>query len=778
MLLAFGLLALWGGSAQGQRQRLVDSLTTALKGELPDTTRALLLFELGYELRRSLPDSSQHCAERALALSVLNGYDRGPALAHRLLGIQAYFKGDYPRALELHQKALLIFESIGDVRGRAAVTYHIGAIFQRLGFFEQAIAYYERALPVFEQYAMRTEYASALNNIGETLLQQKAYEGARVNFRQSMALFEQLGEQQFVAENLRNLGEVALALGELEVAERELLSAQRIFAQLGHELGTITTRLNLAELAMARGQAEVAVFEAGAALRLSQTRGLRDRALVAHQVLARAQAKRGLWQEAYGHQERFKALSDSVQGAESAKRIALMESEGILNVERTKIALLVQQKQLDRTIHWGLGAVIVLVLLLAVLSVRSYQRQKRANRLLEERADEIEHQRAVLAQSAMELREANDRVTAESAARERANHELRAALDHLRDTQQQLIVSEKMASLGRLVSNIAHELNTPLGVILSSGGLVRLRLPELLSRLTSTLASLQPEWRAWFDGLLQQAATAPLHSLSARQERQLRQRLTQAAEQAGWPEIGAAAEAMIRLGITELEQLPPTPAGASLNEASTLLSAAAEAAELLGSVDLIGRSADKTRRIVSALRLFAHDADHDYGPGVAVGATIERAVQTYAPYLRPGVTLEVQLSDDGSVVGHPDELSLVWGNLLLNAIQAVGAEGQIRIESQREGHTLRVSIRDTGSGVAAEHLPRMFEPFFTTRARGEGSGLGLYVSKKIVENHGGRIALLSGPGATTVTVELPLEANTTPQAAPTPSAERSAATPR
>ena len=106
---------------------------------------------------------------------------------------------------------------------------------------------------------------------------------------------------------------------------------------------------------------------------------------------------------------------------------------------------------------------------------------------------------------------------------------------------------------------------------------------------------------------------------------------------------------------------------------------------------------------------------------------------------------------------HPGKISQVYLNLLLNAADAVPPGGQVRVGlAQREGRAV-ATFADNGPGIAAEHQRRLFEPFFTTKPPGEGTGLGLFMCKKIVEEHGGEIRCESEPGKGTIfRVSLPL----------------------
>jgi signal transduction histidine kinase len=109
------------------------------------------------------------------------------------------------------------------------------------------------------------------------------------------------------------------------------------------------------------------------------------------------------------------------------------------------------------------------------------------------------------------------------------------------------------------------------------------------------------------------------------------------------------------------------------------------------------------------------------------------------------------------IPAHPGELNQVWTNLIDNALQAMNGSGTLTLRTSRDGDRVLVEVCDTGPGVPRELRRRVFEPFFTTKPVGEGTGLGLDISYRIVVNrHGGDIGLVSGPGDTRFQVRLPL----------------------
>ena len=123
-----------------------------------------------------------------------------------------------------------------------------------------------------------------------------------------------------------------------------------------------------------------------------------------------------------------------------------------------------------------------------------------------------------------------------------------------------------------------------------------------------------------------------------------------------------------------------------------------------------------------------------------------------------GIGIEAELPPEiGEIPLDADRISQVLMNLFLNAFAAMEAGGTLRVSlARQDDRTIRISISDTGAGIRKEDLPRVFDPYFTTKP--SGTGLGLPIVQKIVEAHGGEIALASEPGqGTTATVLLPTQ---------------------
>jgi two-component system, chemotaxis family, chemotaxis protein CheY len=143
---------------------------------------------------------------------------------------------------------------------------------------------------------------------------------------------------------------------------------------------------------------------------------------------------------------------------------------------------------------------------------------------------------------------------------------------------------------------------------------------------------------------------------------------------------------------------------------------------------------------------------------VTIGALADAVERVVAPELKPrGVILRKELAYEGELVLDVGRLTRALLNFVANALDAMPSGGTLTLASRRAGERIEIAISDTGVGIPEELQPRLFEPFFT-HGKPRGLGLGMSIARKIVEEHGGRVQVASGPGrGTCVTLSLPIE---------------------
>jgi signal transduction histidine kinase len=200
----------------------------------------------------------------------------------------------------------------------------------------------------------------------------------------------------------------------------------------------------------------------------------------------------------------------------------------------------------------------------------------------------------------------------------------------------------------------------------------------------------------------------------------------------------------------------PAPLAADINVVKEKLDYAHSLESLSSIVNDCHESAERIRDVVQNLRLFSWPDESKF-KRVDLHEGVESTIRLLAPYFSNGA-VELQRDYCGLplVNCYAGQLNQVWMNLLDNAVHAAGREGHVRISTRLENRNVLVTISDTGKGIAPEHLDKIFEPFFTTKSDGEGAGLGLSITREIVERHHGSISVESCPGlGTTFTVTLP-----------------------
>jgi signal transduction histidine kinase len=273
----------------------------------------------------------------------------------------------------------------------------------------------------------------------------------------------------------------------------------------------------------------------------------------------------------------------------------------------------------------------------------------------------------------------------------------REAHEALKQTQSQLVQSEKLAGLGQMVAGVAHEINNPLAFV-SNNFVVLQRDVRGLSELVA---------------FFRQLDSAP-----ADQRPGLRSKLRESAEHIDLDYI--------------LSNLP----------------------------DVLSRSREGLRRIqqiVKDLRDFARldeseIQEADLNAGIASTVNI---IEGHAK--RKGVTIETRLAPLPPVRCHPAKINQVVMNLLGNAIDASSAGSTVSVESSANGNGVSIAVSDAGCGIDPSIRGRIFDPFFTTKPVGEGTGLGLSISYGIVRDHGGEISVDSTPGrGSCFTIRLPV----------------------
>jgi signal transduction histidine kinase len=171
----------------------------------------------------------------------------------------------------------------------------------------------------------------------------------------------------------------------------------------------------------------------------------------------------------------------------------------------------------------------------------------------------------------------------------------------------------------------------------------------------------------------------------------------------------------------------------------------------------IGHGATRIAEIVKALKGYSY-MDQAPVQAIDVREGLNDTLVMLSSKLRDGIKVSLDYAEDlPRIQGYGSELNQVWTNLIDNAIGAMGGKGALELRTYQDDEWVVVEVADSGPGIPLEAREKIFDPFYTTKAPGEGTGLGLNISHGIVvEKHSGQISVDSTPGATRFTVKLPI----------------------
>jgi len=349
-------------------------------------------------------------------------------------------------------------------------------------------------------------------------------------------------------------------------------------------------------------------------------------------------------------------------------------------------------------------------------------------------------------------------------AAETARQQTAAALHDLREAQTQLIQAEKMASLGQLITNVAHEINSPIGAIKSSGVNIADALDAILTGMPALFQRLDAPALTLFLSLISHA-NSPGPAISTREERAMAKLATRELAEADIPDAGRIAGILVQLNVnSRIEQYLLL---LRHREREEILKTALAIAVIISSTRSIGTAVDRVSKIIFALNSLSLIDHAGEMSDANLHDGLESVLTLYSNQIKQRTDLVRQYQAVPPLRCLSKELNQVWINLIHNALQAMPENGTLTIGLKRAGNYIVVSVGDTGCGIPENIRGQIFDAFFTTRPTGEGSGLGLDIVRRIVDKHKGRIDFQSTVGVgTTFSVYLPLEQAETVAPAP------------
>lgn len=646
MLVLLLLSVLNGIYVHGQTGK-ADSMINRLEATPADTNKVLLLLDIAQHYYFSKPDSCLKYALQGMELSRQLSYEYGELEALKISGEAFRFLGDYPHSLELQFRALQMHQKKKNFYGTAIDMGFIGFTYLEMGEYWQALPYLWKAKPILEENKDTILSCFVSSHIGHCYTMLDMPDSANFYNQHALALVKSLPQGALSTLVYDRMGAMYEKSGQFSDAHLWLQKALSVAQITGIKVNISRSQKMIASLYFNEGQLDSSIYYARQAYANSMYDLQKPHVLDASILLYQLFQKKGNIDSAFHYQGIAMAMKDSIYGAAQFRKLQLLmlaEQEHQQAIVREQASFRTKMKIA------GLLSVLGFLVLLAFMQRRNNQRKQKINQELEVKKDKLEK-----------------------------------ALSELKSAQEQLIQSEKMASLGELTAGIAHEIQNPLNFVNN--------FAEINNDLLEDLKD----------------------SADQQDQREIQRLLSQLKEnESKILQHGKRADSIVK------SMLQHSRAGSGTKEMT-----------------------DINKMVDEYVRLSFHGMrarDKSFNTELDI-------------LLDPSVGKVPLLSQD---------FGRVLLNLLNNAFYAVNEKRKnsgelfkpkVSIQTQVAGpwnehiNSIQIRITDNGNGIPSSIKDKVFQPFFTTKPTGEGTGLGLSLSYDIItKSHGGKLTLKTKEG--------------------------------
>ncbi len=576
----------------------------------------------------------------------------GAALSYFNIGIIYFKQGNYPEALKISFAALKMREEIGDKYGIANTLDNIGNIYINQGNHTEALKTLLASLKIKEEIGDRHGMGISYVNIGNVYSEQKNFPEAMKNYRAQLKIGEEIADKYVIALSYYNIGLIYTEQGNYTEAFKNHLAALKLREEILEKDGIADSYNSIGSVYVKQGKAEVGKDWLMKGLKLGEEVGLKKTIRFSYLQLAAADSALGNYKGAYINYKMYTLYKDSLFNEENTKKLtqAEMQYEFDKKETLTKVEHEIQKAAEAKTRNLLFGGIALLTLAAGFLFWNSRQKQK-------------------------------------------AKLKVEAAYSELKATQQQLIQSEKMASLGELTAGIAHEIQNPLNFVNNFSEVSN----ELISEINEERGKSQEARDDTLIGEILGDIEQNLQKITLHGKRAdaivkgMLEHSKRGSGQKGLTNLNALAEEFLRLSYQSFLAKEPK----FLCEMKTNLDPD------LPKVSVIPQDIGK---VLLNLLNNAFYAVHE-------------KVKSY-PHLPEGGE------------GYKPEV-IVKTTLTKSTLGDLGIE---------------ISVKDNGNGIPEHIKDKIFQPFFTTKPTGSGTGLGLSLSYDIVKAHGGELRVESKEG--------------------------------
>lgn len=318
------------------------------------------------------------------------------------------------------------------------------------------------------------------------------------------------------------------------------------------------------------------------------------------------------------------------------------------------------------------------------------------------------------------------------------NHKLQVTMNDLIRTQSQLIHSEKMATLGQLIAGIAHEINTPLASIKASIEIMSDSFQSAFALMPKIQASFDIESRQSFYKIVSKAMNSAPMYLSTREERQIKKEINSQLTDLNLKYDEVLVNNLLEINASsDLTELVPI---IQKENGKEMIGAMSDLCRQKNLAEVVLSAVDRSSRIVKALKTYVHKDSFDEMGIMNVVESIDNVLLLYSNQIKKDIEIIKNYPPkEVCIECSSDEINQIWVNLINNAVDAMANGGRLTIDVIELDKEVRIEIKDTGKGISESIKNRVFQPYFTTKSKGSGTGIGLGIVNKIVERHHGKI---------------------------------------